>query len=60
MMKSTDIEKVNSLLGEMDALKNLITATEAFEDKELHAEIYCEGKNLCLAKIFLKKCLLQS
>lgn len=46
MMKSSDIEKVNSLLGEMDTLKNLITATEAFEDKELHTEIYCEGKDL--------------
>ena len=54
-MKSTDIEKVNSLLGEMDTLKNLITATEAFEDKELHTEIYCEGKNLWFGKDISKE-----
>lgn len=55
MMKSTDIEKVNSLLGKMDTLKNLITATEAFEDKELHTEIYCEGKNLWFGKDISKE-----
>lgn len=54
-MKSSDIEKVNSLLGEMDTLKHLITTTETFKDKGLRAEIYCEGKNLWFGKDISKE-----
>lgn len=45
-MKSSDIEKVNSFLGEMNNLKHLITTIETFKDKGLRVEICCEGKNL--------------
>lgn len=56
-MKSSDMEKVNSLLDEMDTLKNLITTAETFKDKELSAEIYCEGKNLWFGKDISKEVL---
>ena len=45
-MKSSDIEKVNSFLGEMDNLKHLITTIETFKDKGLRAKIHCESKTL--------------
>ena len=55
MMKSSDIEKINSLLDEMNTLKNLITTTETFEGKELRTKIYCEGKNLWFNKDISKE-----
>ena len=57
MMKSTDMDKVNNLLGEMDTLKELIATAETFEDKELSSEIYCEGKNLWFGKDISKEVL---
>ena len=55
MMKSSDIEKVNSLLGEMNTLKHLITNTETFKDKWLRAEICCESKNFWFNKDISKE-----
>lgn len=55
MMKSSDIEKVNNLLGEMDTLKHLITTTETFKDKGLRAEIHCESKTLWFNKDISKE-----
>ena len=55
MMKSTDMGKVNNLLGEMDTLKDLIATAETFKDKELSSEIYCEGKNLWFGKDISKE-----
>nr|DAS02391.1 MAG TPA: hypothetical protein [Bacteriophage sp.] len=54
-MKSTDMDKVNNLLGEMDTLKDLIATAETFKDKELSSEIYCEGKNLWFGKDISKE-----
>ena len=54
-MKSSDIEKVNNLLGEMDTLKHLITTTETFKDKGLRAEIHCESKTLWFNKDISKE-----
>lgn len=54
-MKSSDIEKVNSLLGEMNTLKHLITTTETFKDKGLRAEINCEGNTLWFNKDISKE-----
>ena len=55
MMKSTDMEKANNLLVEMDTLKDLIATAETFKDKELSSEIYCEGKNLWFGKDISKE-----
>lgn len=55
MMKSTDMDKVNSLLNEMDTLKDLIATAETFKDKELSSEIYCKGKNLWFGKDISKE-----
>lgn len=55
MMKSSDMEKVNSLLGEMDTLNHLITTTETFKDKGLRAEIRCESKTLWFNKDISKE-----
>ena len=54
-MKSSDMEKVNSLLGEMDTLNNLITTTETFLDKGLRAEIHCESRTLWFNKDISKE-----
>lgn len=54
-MKSSDLEKVNSLLGEMDTLKNLITTTDPFKDKGSRAEICCESRTLWLSKDISKE-----
>ena len=54
-MKSSDIEKINNLLSEMDNLKNLITTIETFKDKGLRAEICCENKTLWFNKDISKE-----
>lgn len=55
MMKSSDIEKINNLLSEMDNLKNLITTIETFKDKGLRTEICCENKTLWFSKDISKE-----
>lgn len=55
MMKSTDMDKVNSLLNEMDTLKDLTESTESFKDKGLRAEVCCEGKYLWFNKDISKE-----
>ena len=54
-MKSTDMDKVNSLLNELDTLKNLTESTKSFKDKGLCAEICCKGKYLWFDKDISKE-----
>lgn len=49
-MKSSDMEKVNILLGDMNNLKNRITTVETSIDKKLRVDIYCDGKSLWFNK----------
>lgn len=54
-MKSTDMDKVNSLLNEMDTLKDLTESIENFKDKGLCAEVCCKGKYLWFSKDISKE-----
>lgn len=52
MMKSSDVGKVNNMLGKIDNLNYRLETVERFKSNKLCAEILCEGKKLGFAKDF--------
>ena len=55
MMKSSDINKVNRMLGEIVNLNYRIETVERFKSDKLCAEISCESKRLCFGQDFSKE-----